>query len=89
MVKCLQPRGSFPFSCDKRVVEILNSVCTQLTNNEWIYFVPLSESVTILCMDKPPVDVLISGIGKLGISTNCKGLWKICIISDTFHTGCR
>ena len=88
MVKFLQPRGSVPPSCDKRVVEISNSVRTQLTN-EWIYFVLLSESVTILCMDKPPVDVLISGIGKLGISTNCKGLWKICIISDTFHTGCR
>ena len=73
MVKLLQPSGSVPPSCDKRDVEILNSVWTQLTNNEWIYFVPLSESVTILCTDKPPVGVLVSRIGKLGISANCKG----------------
>ena len=69
----------FPPSCDKRVVEISNSVRTQLTNNECIYFVPLSESVTILCTDRPPVDVLVLGIGKLGISTNCKGYGKSAI----------
>jgi hypothetical protein len=66
----------FPPSCDKRVVEISNLVWKQLTNNEWIYFVPLSESVTILCTDKPPVDVLVLGIGKLGISAYCKGYGK-------------
>jgi len=27
-------------------------------------------------MDKPPVDVIISGNGKLGISANCKGYEK-------------
>ena len=36
----------------------------------------MSGSVTILCTDKPPVDVLVSGIGKLGISANCKGYGK-------------
>jgi hypothetical protein len=76
MVKLLQPRGSVPPSCDKRVVEISNSVWTQLTNNEWIYFVATSESVTILCTDKPPVDVIISRVGKLGISAGCKGYGK-------------
>ena len=30
----------------------------------------------ILCTDKPPVDVLVSVIGKLGISANCKGYGK-------------
>jgi hypothetical protein len=82
MVKLLQPRGSVPPSCDKRVVEISNSVWTQLTNNEWIYFVRLSESVTILCTDKPPVDVLVLGIGKLGISAYCKGYGK-CALFQT------
>ena len=48
-----------PPSCDKRVVESSNSVWTQLANNEWIYFVPTSESITIVCMDKPPVDVTV------------------------------
>jgi len=27
-------------------------------------------------MDKPPVDVIVSGIGKLGISASCKGFGK-------------
>jgi hypothetical protein len=81
MVKVLQPRGSVCVCvcvsrCDKRVVEISNSVWTQLENNEWLHFVPSSESVTILCMDKPPVDVIVSGIGKLGVSANCKGYGK-------------
>jgi hypothetical protein len=76
MVKFLQPTGSVPPSCDKRVVEISDSVRTQLTNNEWIYFVSTSESVTILCTDKPPVDVIVSRVGKLGISTDCKGYRK-------------
>ena len=34
MVKLLQPRGSLPTICEKRMVEISNSICTQLSNNE-------------------------------------------------------
>jgi hypothetical protein len=78
MVKLLQPRGSVYPSCEKRVVEISKSVWTQLENNEWIYFVP-SESVTVLCIDKPPADEILSGIGKLGISANCKGFGKLAL----------
>ena len=73
MVKLLQQKRKCSPSSNKRVVEISNSVWTQLTNNEWIYFVLLSESVKIICTDKPPVDVPVSGIGKLGIRANCKG----------------
>jgi len=76
MVKLLQPKGSVPTICEKRIVEISNSIWTQLANNELIYFVPSSESITILCMEKPPVDIIVSGIGKLGINTNCKGYGK-------------
>ena len=76
MVKLLQPRGSVSRICEKRIVEISNSVWTQLANHEWIYFVPSSESITILCMEKPPVDVIVSGIGKLGINANCKSYGK-------------
>ena len=92
IVKLLQPRGSAPPRCDKRVFEISNSVWSKLANNEWIYFVPSSESVTILCMDTPPVDVIVSGIGKLGISANCKGYGKSALfltnsILDVDNTG--
>jgi uncharacterized membrane protein len=51
-------------------------VWTQLENNEWIYFVPTSVSITILCSDKAPIDILVSGIGKLGISKHCKGFGR-------------
>ena len=92
MVKLLQLGGSVPASCDKRIVELSNSVWTQLTNNEWIYFIPTSESITILCTDKPPVDVMVSGIGKLGINAECKGYGKSAVfqthsILDVSGTG--
>ena len=76
IVRLLQPRGSVPPSCDKRIVELSNSIWTQLANNEWIYFVPKSEGITILCGDRPPIDIVVSGIGKLGINSNCKGFGK-------------
>jgi hypothetical protein len=63
MVKLLQPRRNIPHSCDKTVVENSSSVWTQLENNEWMYFVPTSESITILCRDRSPIDVTLTGIG--------------------------
>jgi hypothetical protein len=65
MVKLLEPRGSVLPSCDKRVVEISNSVWTQLTNNKWINFAFSSESITVRCVGKPLVDIIVSAIGKL------------------------
>jgi hypothetical protein len=39
-------------------------------------FIPSSECVTVLCANKPPVDGIMSGNGKLGIHANCKGYGK-------------
>jgi hypothetical protein len=47
-----------------------------LEGNKWIYFVPSSKSIAILCEDKPPTDIIVSGIGKLGISKHCKGFGR-------------
>jgi hypothetical protein len=55
VVLLLQSRGNIPASCDKQIVELSNSVWTQLDSNAWIYFVPRSEGITILCRGKPPV----------------------------------
>jgi hypothetical protein len=55
-----------------------------LANNEWIHFVPKREGITILCGDRPPIDIVVSGIGKLGINANCKGFGKSAV-SDPFH----
>jgi hypothetical protein len=80
MVKLLQPRRNIPHSCDKRVMEISNSVWTQLENNEWIYFVPTSESTTIPCTDRVPVDVTLTEIEKLGIVAGCRGYSKSALL---------
>jgi hypothetical protein len=73
LVKMLQPRGSVPPMCERRIVELSNPIWTQLENNEWIYIVPTSETITILCSGKPPMDIIVSGIGKLGLREDCKG----------------
>jgi len=70
------PGEMFLTICHKRVVDISNSVWTQLTNNEQIYFVPTSESIITPSMYKPPVDIILSGTGKLRISANCKCFGK-------------
>jgi hypothetical protein len=41
--------------------------------NEWIYFIPSSESLTILCPEKEPIDVVLTETGKLTIRSSCKG----------------
>ena len=30
----------------------------------------------ILCGDRSPIDIVVSGVGKLGINANCKGFGK-------------
>jgi hypothetical protein len=94
MVKLLWLRGSVPPSCDKCVVEISSSVWTELRNNEWIYFVPTSESITILCVADPLVDVIVSGIGKLGINAISKSFGKAALfqthsIVNVDNPGCE
>jgi hypothetical protein len=62
------------------IVELCDSVRTQLENNEWIYFIPTHESIEILCSDRTPVDVTLTGIGKLAINANCKGYSKSAVL---------
>jgi hypothetical protein len=73
-IKLLQPRLNIPKVCDTRIVKIVNTIWTQLEKgNEWIYFIPSSESITILCPEKEPVDIVLRGTGKLSIQSGCKG----------------
>jgi hypothetical protein len=72
-VKLLQSSGQIPHSCETRIVKLRNTVWIQLLNNDWIYFSPILDSVTVLCDDKEPVDVSLKGIGKLHINSGCKG----------------
>jgi hypothetical protein len=82
MVKLLQPRITIPQICDTRIVHISHSIWTQLEKrNEWIYFIPSSDSVTIVCPNKEPVEVVLRYTGKLKIQSGCKGYSKTALLS--------
>lgn len=84
IVKLLQPRITVPQSCDTRIVSLTHPVWTQLEKrNEWIYIIPSSNSVTIVCSHKEPVEVILSRTGKLKIQAGCKGYTKTAVLSTT------
>ena len=56
-----------------RVVEINQTVWTQLHDNEWLYVAPRPEVLTVLCSKREPSDIEIVGIGKLKLHSACKG----------------
>jgi hypothetical protein len=73
-VKLLHPRAKIPKVCDIRVVNVEHTIWTPLeSRNGWVYFTPVSESVTIVCHEKEPVEIKIRGTGKLDIESGCKG----------------
>jgi hypothetical protein len=72
-VKLLGPRKDIPTICETRIVELKNTVWVQLKDNEWIYMAPSIDSITILCNEQDPTDVVLGGVEKLYINTGCKG----------------
>lgn len=81
-VKLLQPRKEIPKSCDTRVVQFKHTIWTQL-DNEWMYFTPTSESVTVLCNEKEPINVILSGVGKFGLNIGCKGYSLVALLQTS------
>jgi hypothetical protein len=82
LVKMLQPRVSIPRSCDTRIVSITHPVWTKLEKrNEWIYFIPNSDSVTIVCAHREPLEIIIGHTGKLAIQAGCRGYTKTALLS--------
>lgn len=74
VIKLLQPRINIPKICDTRTVQLKHTIWTKLEQrNEWMYFIPMSDSITILRPEKEPLDILLTGTGKLIIQPNCKG----------------
>jgi len=45
-VELLQPGRSVSSICDRRIVELYNFILVQLDNNEWIHFIPSTDSIT-------------------------------------------
>jgi hypothetical protein len=73
-VKLLHPRTEIPKVCDIRIVKIEYTIWTQLEKrNEWVFFAPSSDSVTIICLGQEPVEIKLTGAGKLNIDQGCKG----------------
>jgi hypothetical protein len=82
VVKLLAPRVTIPRSCDVRIVSIIHPVWTKLEKrNEWIYFIPTGDTVTIVCAKGEPVEVIINRTGKLTIQVGCKGYTKTTLLS--------
>jgi hypothetical protein len=83
-VKLLQSNDKIPKSCETRIVKLSNTVWVQLLNNEWIYFSPTVDSVTVLCGEKEPIDVTLKGVGKLHMNSGCKGYSSTALLQTSF-----
>jgi hypothetical protein len=79
-VRLLREQGNLPSSCELHYVVLNNTVWTQIGKNEWVYYVPNRDSITILCADRVPVDVPLKGAGKLSIDPACKGYSRAALL---------
>jgi hypothetical protein len=69
-----------PESCEVSVVQLTHTVWTQVNENEWVYYTPGVDSMTVLCADQDPVDVTLKGAGKLTLDPTCKGYSKAALL---------
>jgi hypothetical protein len=65
----LQSVRAIPTSGSQRVVEINQTVWTQLDDNEWLYVAPRPEVLTVLRSKHEPSDIEIVGNGKLKLQS--------------------
>jgi hypothetical protein len=86
-VMMLQKRESLPVECDMRLVKLSHTMWTQLSNNTWIYFAPIPDTITILCHNGNPADVSLKGIGKLQVHPGCKGYDTTAILYGNSNVG--
>ena len=70
-VRLLQTWKTLPNSCEVHFVKLTNTVWKQINDNEWIYYVPQSDSITALCNDRDPVDITLKGADKLVLDPIC------------------
>jgi hypothetical protein len=60
---------AIPSSCSQR---INGTILTQLNDNEWLYYAPRPNALTILCSKEEPSGIETEGTGKLKLHSNCK-----------------
>jgi hypothetical protein len=79
-VRLLKEWTSLPSSCEVHYVQLANTVWTQISDNEWVYFVPSKDSITVLCAGQDPIDIPLKGAGKLSVDSNCKGYSRAALL---------
>jgi hypothetical protein len=79
-VRLLKERKILPGSCEVNYVQLTNTVWTQISDSEWLYYVPSKESITILCAGHDLVDIPLKGAGKLFVDSNCKGYSRAALL---------
>jgi hypothetical protein len=79
-VRLLKMWKRLPDSCEVSVVQLTHTVWTQVNDNEWVYYTPGTDSMTVLCADQDPVDVFLKGAGRLTLDPTCKGYSKAALL---------
>jgi nucleoside diphosphate kinase len=79
-VKLLKEWKKLPNDCEVNYIQLTHTVWTQISDNEWIYYVPSKDSITILCNGQDPIDIPLKGAGKLSIEPNCKGYSRAALL---------
>jgi hypothetical protein len=79
-VRLLRMWKNLPESCEVHVAQLTHTAWTQVEDNEWVYYTPGADSMTVLCADRDPIDVLLRGAGKLILDPTCKGYSKAALL---------
>ena len=79
-VRLLKMWKTLPNSCEVHFVQLTHTVWTPVNDNEWVYYAPGTDSMTVLCNDRDPVDIPLKGAGKLFIDSTCKGYSKAALL---------
>jgi len=68
----IEPIRTIPASCSKRIVDLNHTLWKQINGNELLFVAPVPDVLTVLCSKHEPMDVKLSGTGKLQLNPLCK-----------------
>jgi hypothetical protein len=78
-VRLLKVWENVPHSCQVHFAQMAHTVWTQVYD-EWIYCAPGTESMTVLCADRDPVDIPLKGGDKLPNDPTRKGYIQVALL---------
>ena len=68
-VQMTEPIRAIP-SCSQIIVDLNHTLWQQLHEREWLFVAPVLDVLTVLCVKHEPMDVTLSGTGRLN--------WSLC-----------